>query len=74
MAQTLPCASAASQFEGETLMRELLKSSMQLLAIVLVLITLALSTAAVSQWAEAGPTHSASRADSPGEQSIALTK
>ena len=41
-------------------MREIIKGSMQLTAIILVLITIAFSTAAVSQWAETNAAHTAS--------------
>jgi hypothetical protein len=50
----LAWAQAGSIYRGDTAdMREMFSSFAQLAAIVLVLITLALSTAAVGQWAEA---------------------
>ena len=51
----LAWAQAGSIHQGDKAdMREMFSSFAQLAAIVLVLITLALSTAAVAQWAEAG--------------------
>lgn len=50
----LAWAQAGSSYQGDTAdMREMFSSFAQLAAIVFVLITLALSTAAVGQWAEA---------------------
>jgi hypothetical protein len=43
-----------SDSEGEGKMKELVNSLAQLAAIIMILITLAISTAAVSQWASAG--------------------
>jgi hypothetical protein len=47
----LPTTSKTIEFEGEGKMKELGNSLAQLAAIIMILITLAISTAAVSQWA-----------------------
>jgi hypothetical protein len=49
----LPTTSKTIEFDGEGKMKELRNSLAQLAAIIMILVTLAISTAAVSQWASA---------------------